>query len=295
MRLLLIANPAAGDGRATRVAAEAASWLEQRGHRTSVVPSDGPGHAEALARGARAAHDALLAVGGDGTLHEVVNGLGVVESGRVPVGVLPCGSGDSFARDLGLCNPTEALERLDSGAKRCVDLARVELHGPGPSRARLAINVLAWGAGARINRRAESLRWARGRRYDLATLVELAGLRPLGGTAVRDRRARPDELLGVASLTRHSGRGLCLAPRASLDDGLIDLVSIRRGSRLALARVFAAVFRGAHLASPLVAYEQLASFELELWPGAELVLDGELVACESLAVQVLPGALEVLA
>ncbi len=296
MRLQLICNPVAGRGRGAAAAERAARALGSAGHEVRLALSEHAGHARPLAAAAARESDALLAVGGDGTLHEVANGLfDACASERVALAVLPCGSGDSFAKDLELATPQQAVERLLSGARRRVDVAELELTSAGVTRECRAIHMLAWGAAARIDRRAESLRWTGRLRYDLSTLVELVSLAPLDGVPRVDGVPLATQLLGVASLTQYSGRGMRLAPAALLDDGKLDLVQLERGPRASLARLFLQLLRGAQLRSPLLTSVQQASLELELWPGAELVLDGELVPAERVLLRMVPRAVELLA
>jgi diacylglycerol kinase (ATP) len=198
----------------------------------------------------------VVAFGGDGTVHEVVQGL--MErpvAGRPALGVVPCGTGNSLARDLGLRTWRDAAATLHRNRTRRIDLARVEVDGAP----KYCINVVGWGAIARINRRAERLRWARDRRYDLASILELLQPWPLPpGGAVRGGQTE-DMLLGAACLTEHTGSGMRMAPGAKLDDGLVDVVEIRRGSRVRLVGLLSAVYRAAHLRSPLVAITRVPS------------------------------------
>ena len=298
VRYLLIVNPKAGRHRARARGQLVAEGLREAGHSCTVTETRTPHHATELAAAGRD-FDVVVAVGGDGTLNEVLGGLVQPHdpSPQPLLGMVPAGSGDSVAMDLGILDEHQALSRLLAGEVRAIDLARIDLEpvaGIG-SRALLAANVLAWGAGARINRRAEGMRWAGAARYNVATVVELIAMGRGAAAAIVDGEKRPRDLLGVASLTRHSGRGLLLAPEAKLDDGKVDLVHIQRSSRLHLARTFGAVFRGAHLELAGVTWSQVESFTLELGEAGELVVDGELVACDRATVTVLPGALAVIA
>ncbi len=287
---LAIANLAAGSGRATKVlrTIEANGEFDLHVHTTR-----GPRDASNLARELDTEGSAgLIVIGGDGTVHEVVQGLlARPEAQRLPIGVLPGGTGDALARDLGLLDPGRAISCLLEGHTRSIDLARVLVDGVVAH----CFSVVGWGAFASINRRAERWRWARGRRYDLAAAGEL--LRPgrLQLTKVAREGQETETLLGVACLTEHTGRGMRLAPGAQLDDGLVDLVEIHPASRLALALLLPKVFRGDHVHSHLVTVERLAELVVELDPGSWAVLDGEAIPARRLELCVLPEALEVFA
>ena len=105
----------------------------------------------------------------------------------------------------------------------------------------------------------------------------------------------PDErnVMIVAANTQHTGRGMRLAPEAQLDDGLLDLIAIGKGSATGLFRVLWNVYRGRHLASPLVETRRAARFTLELDPGTQLVIDGEQHEPRTARVEVEPRGLSV--
>ncbi len=128
----------------------------------------------------------------------------------------------------------------------------------------------------------------------MASALELCVPRVAGSRAIRDG-TQSDDFLGVACLTAHTGRGMLIAPGAELDDGAMLLIEVRRAGRLALARLLRGVFDGSHVRSPLVTATRITSFQLELRPGSWVVLDGEALPARTLRVEVVPGALQVLA
>jgi len=258
-----------------------------------VARTGAPGEAQGLAaRAAPDTHAGVLVLGGDGTLNEVVQDLARrAPHARPRLAVIPSGTGDSLARDLGLPTPADALAALRAGGTRLIDLARVEVDGEEV----FCFSVVGWGAIARINRRAERMRWVRGRRYDVAAAVEVVRPGPLASSGAVRAGEREDLLLAAACLPRHTGRGMLLAPDAELDDGLVDLVEVRRGGRLRLARLLAGVFTGDHVRSDLVSISRVSRLSLDLDPGSHVVLDGEAVPARRLTLEVQPRALEVVA
>jgi len=289
-RLLLVANPKAGARSALAVAEAQREALERAGWSVEVRPTERPGHATEVAHAAD--HEAIVAVGGDGTLHEVANGLAARPREERPrLGVVPAGSGNSLCADLGIDEPAQATARIVAGATRPIDLVRLELD----ARTLWSINVVGWGAVCRINRRAERLRWAVGGRYALASILELLQPR-LGHADAHVNGEAPDGWLsGTASVTAHTGKAMRIAPRAVLDDGRVDLVRIRRGSRQALARLLSRVFDGSHVDSPLVDYGQVSELGLRFGRPSELLVDGELISAGSAHLVVEPRALELFA
>lgn len=292
-RLLLIANPRAGSGAAESIAESVRMDLVERGLAPELRLTEGPGHAREMARAAGGAGWSGIGVaGGDGTLHEVVNGLMEGEGADpLPLGLLPAGSGNSLARDLGIGRAEEGARRMVAGRTRRIDLMELRLDG----RALFSFNAIAWGAAARIADRAERLRWARGARYTLAAVLEL--LRPRqrdqGGCIAGEERG--NWLLGSATVTRYTGNGMLIAPRAVLDDGLIDLVQVSRAWRPRLARILLEVFEGEHASSDLVSYRQVRGFGLDLDPGSRIMVDGELLGARRVEVEVRERALPIFA
>lgn len=298
-RLLAVVNPLGGSRHGRRILARARPRLEAAGFRVEAHVTRAPGHAVELAATLVVAPgDILCAVGGDGTLHEVVNGwLAREDRDGQSLALLPAGSGNSVARSLGMAEPATAVERLVRGGVRRLDLLRLHLDG----RKFWALNVVGWGAIARISRRAERLRLLRGRRYHAAAVAEL--FRPGLGPVPFQVRGLPGDLpaggawlLGAACVTRHAGRGMELAPHVRPGSGEVAVLLMRSASRPALLGLLLQVLRGAHLASPLVAACHAHQLEVALPEGQDLlVVDGEIHRGRLLSLEVHPGGLPLLA
>src|SRR5256885_2336339 len=132
-RFLAIVNPAAGGGRSLKQAGPAIVRLRKEGLHVDVIASTGPGHAAELAREAyQQGYRRFIAVGGDGTAHEILNGVLVnaQATSRISLGFLPLGTGNSFLRDFAQDGPEAALQALLSRRKRTVDLLRL-VHSAG--------------------------------------------------------------------------------------------------------------------------------------------------------------------
>ncbi|MBL6720933.1 MAG: NAD(+)/NADH kinase [Planctomycetes bacterium] len=286
-RALVLVNPAAGRGLARASGGRVAGVLAGAGWEVETVSTRRPLDAEVLER-VNGGYDLVLPVGGDGTLNEVLRHWSGPEQ-AIPLAPVPAGSGNSLALDLGIRTPEEAARAVLSGRRRSLDGIRLTLDG---GRVLRSINIVGWGAAARINARAEQHRWARGRRYDVASVLELLAPR-LRPACARVNGERDDRvLLGVASITQHSGRGMRLAPNAVLDDGLFDVVTIRRGFRPRLLGLLAAVQTGAHAGSSLVELGQARTLSLELEDDAGLVVDGEWIAASTAQLEIVPGLCE---
>lgn len=285
---LAIVNPVAGGGRGTKLLEKARGRYELEVHPTR-ARGDGIRLGKELSPDG---HQGLMVFGGDGTVHEVVQGLMQrPENERLPLALMTGGTGDALARDLGIEDPQVLDAALESRSQRRIDLARTEID----DRTAYCFSVVGWGAFARINRLAERLRFARGKRYDLAAALELMRPGSIAGAGVEWDEGLPDPLLGVACMTRFTGKGMHIAPDSRLDDGLADVVEIERHSRFGLARLLTRVFDGSHVNSERVRVTRHASLSLTLQPGSHVVLDGEAVPATKLRLEVVPRILEVFA
>ncbi|MCM2390385.1 diacylglycerol kinase [Streptomyces albipurpureus] len=290
--ITLLVNPTAGRGRGAHAAQPAARALRDAGFPVrTLVGEDG---LDALRR-ARAAVDggteALIAVGGDGL---VSLALQAVAGTTTPLGVIAVGTGNDFARALGLPirDPARSgrltARALERGATQGVDLGRVGRKWFG--------TVLASGFDSRVNDRANRMRWAGGRfTYDLAMVAELAALRPISyRVTLDDRPPRRLEatLIAVGNGPSYGG-GMRVCAGAKLDDGLFDVTIVADCTRTTLLRVVPRVYRGTHLNHPKVTVHRARSVTLEA-AGVTGYADGEPLGPLPLTAECVRGAVRVL-
>jgi YegS/Rv2252/BmrU family lipid kinase len=290
-RFSVIVNPHGGNARGLTAWQQAGREFRSAGARVDVQFTTRAGHAAELAATlAFDDSDALVVVGGDGTLHEVVNGLMRRADKPPPLGLIAGGTGNSVRQHLGLCSPIEAARQILEGQPMPLDLARVETAG----RKVYCTNLVGWGGVVDVNRGAEKLRWLGPPRYAIATAWQMA--------APRFRRARltvdgqeceADYLFVVGCCTAYVGSGMRMAPRADLSDGLIDVVAVRRVTRRQMAKLFSRVFSGTHIGLPFVEYRQVRSFAVSE-AGGPLNLDGELAGSAPFSAAAVPAALRLL-
>ncbi|MFD5481168.1 diacylglycerol kinase [Streptomyces hawaiiensis] len=259
--ITLFVNPTAGRGRGARAAQPAASALRAAGFSVRTVL--GEDAADALVR-ARAAVEggtgALIAVGGDGMAGLALR---AVAGTRTPLGLVAVGTGNDFARALGLpVREPAAAGRMIADALKCGRLRDIDLGQVGD---RWFGTVLASGFDSRVNDRGNRMRWPTGRfKYDLATIAELAGFRPvpyrirLDDGEVREVEAT---LVAVGNGTSYGG-GMRICPGADLTDGLFDITVVGDCSRTTLLRVFPRVYRGTHVGHPKVTVLRAARVEI---------------------------------
>ncbi|MYF73056.1 MAG: diacylglycerol kinase family lipid kinase, partial [Gemmatimonadetes bacterium] len=235
----IIANPVSGRGRARRIGERVADLLRERGVNAHLMMSGAPGDCErlareALARGARQ----VAACGGDGTVHEVVNGLA---NSDAVLGVVPCGRGNDLVRALGLSSDVkDVVNTLVHGEDRAIDL--------GKTGGRFFTTVASLGFDTAVAQRARSRpsRLGGTASYCLAVLQTLFGYRsPLvrlrGDFGVFEGRV----LLAATANAPFYGSGIKIAPDAIFDDGVLDLCIVADVSRWTVLRMFLRAYSGA--------------------------------------------------
>jgi diacylglycerol kinase (ATP) len=294
-RVAVLRNPTAGRGRHAESVADALSALTSPQRTVEILDARTVDGALAAARAAVAEGvAALVAVGGDGTVHL---GLQAVAGTGVPLGVIPAGTGNDFARECGLpVDPVLAAQRLthalDTGASRPVDLARIA--GPA-GYAQWFGAVLAAGFDAIVNERANAMAWPRGRRrYDIAILAELLRLRPRRYRLTLDGETTElDAVLVAVGNTASYGGGLRMCPRADPTDSLLDVVVGGPISRATLLRLKPRLFHGTHVDHPAVRYLRAREVTLQA-EGITAYADGERTCPLPITVTAHPAALTLL-
>jgi diacylglycerol kinase (ATP) len=288
----LILNPGARSG--DEAQAELVDLLAPLGG-VRVRVSERRGHAEALAREEAAGGETIFfAAGGDGTLHEVVNGLSGA-FGRVRLGVLPLGTGNDFARSLGMPEaPEAAVAALAAGRTRRCDLVRFQ----GGGLDRYVANVASAGFGGELDGLTPELKASWGPlaylRAAIQSLPERSGhllrLR-FDGVAVESERAYN---LVVAN-GRYVAGGIPVAPYAEIDDGVFDVVVIKECGLPGIAALTPKALAGRHLegSEDKVLFRQARTLEVIGEPPMALNLDGEQVGEHNGHFDLVPAALEV--
>jgi diacylglycerol kinase (ATP) len=296
-RFFAIVNPAAGGGRCGKLAPRALGRVREAGIELEIAQTSRPGEATSLARAAYAqGYRNFLAVGGDGTSFEIVNGLfpEAETKGRPALGLLPLGTGNSFLRDFTSRGVEHSIEALQHNSRRLCDVIRLG-HAAGEI---YFINILNLGfaadAGEVGNRRFK--RWGTAS-YIGGVLATLAGLRhqafphKLAGTGDWDRR--PCLFLAFAN-SKFTGGKMMMAPEADPADGKIEYVRWSPVGRLRLLWNFPRLFSGTHIQHPLASRAAVNRVDFDLSGATNVIVDGEVLFLDCRSVEVLPAALEVI-
>ncbi|WFB34603.1 diacylglycerol kinase family lipid kinase [Kiritimatiellota bacterium B12222] len=237
--------------------------------------------------------DAIISIGGDGSLNEVVNGLLRREDHPgIPVGVLPSGTGNSLMKDMDCSHASEAIADIFIGNRSFLDVFEVEMDG----EIHFGFNMVGCGLPAEINEVAERFRFFRGQRYNVAALKTILNYKPLGyHFYTEDGNESFVSDFIVASNTRNIGTGLKIAPHALLDDGLLDIFILKAiPHRFSLFTLFAKLLRGTHQQDARVILRRLSDFRISSPSRKLLNIDGEQYAFNELRVKMLPGRIELL-
>jgi diacylglycerol kinase (ATP) len=287
MRLLLLYNPAAGKGRAHRHIAEAVTYLRGRGAEVELSPSRSAEHLIELgARAAETGADRVVACGGDGTVNMVLREL---DLRRATLGILPLGSGDDFARTLGI--PTrldEACETLLAGRVREIDVAL--------ANGVRYVCVAGFGFDADVNRHANQSRSRlRGTPLYLYSIFRvLSKFEPRRIRFQENGQPRDmDIMFAVVGNSPRYGAGIHIAPGAIPDDRLLDLCLVRACSKLELIRTLPLAYSGKHVRRPFVLTRRAREFHFGTVEPMDVYADGEPVTRTPLTVTLASETLRV--
>jgi diacylglycerol kinase (ATP) len=295
-RFFAIVNPAAGGGRSAKLAGPALARLREKGLRVDVIASTGPGHAALLAREAYdQGYRRFLAVGGDGTAHEILNGVfaGRASVERVALGFLPFGTGNSFLRDFTKDGPEASVHALLDSRTRSVDLLRLT-HTAGEI---YSFNLLSVGFTADVaaltNRMFKPLGDLG---YLLGVIVRVAQLRRRSFALRCDDDQEWDErrsLFLTFNNSKYTGGTMLIAPQADPTDGFIEFVRWGPIGRLGLLRNLPRLYDGSHIDHPLASRRAVRRVEFKTPAPVDIMIDGEVVTLECRTLDILPAALDV--
>jgi diacylglycerol kinase (ATP) len=290
------ANPRSGAGRGRAVAAAALPVLAAGADVDDVTGADAATTAAALTAAVRSGVDAVVVSGGDGMVNLAVN---VVAGTGTPLGIVPAGTGNDIARELGVPAggpdaAAAAVRALTSGERRRMDAVRCSRDADG--QVRWFAGVLGAGFDAVVNERANGWSWPRGRaKYTLAVVRELPVFTERRYTLDLDGREleAPAMLVAVANVPAYGG-GMRISPGSRVDDGLLDVVVAGPVSRLELLRIFPQVFSGRHVDHPRVRLFRARCVRIAA-PGIVAYADGERFGPLPLTCRAVPGAVTLLA
>ncbi len=302
MKTFFIVNPRSGRGKPGRLWPQISEVFRAQDRTFEVAFTERRGHGKALARQAlQDGFELIVAVGGDGVVNEVVNGMmadGKAVNPQATLGIVPCGSGNDLARMLGLPRETLAAARhlAQSSQSRLIDIGEVVFTSGGRKELRFFANDANLGFAADVVARLERTgKFSRGTvPYFVALLL----------TALRHRSQfvrlcvedRPYEGMMTTVLVcngQSTGGGMWIAPEASLDDGLLDVIVVGGLRPWEIFWHAPKIYRGTHIAMRQVSVHRARTVTVTSPQRLSVVADGELIGESPATFRVLPLALRV--
>jgi YegS/Rv2252/BmrU family lipid kinase len=293
----IIVNPAAGANTTYRRWPHIQSLLRNSGLSFDFEYTEGAGHAFALAREAASdGYGLLVAVGGDGTINEVANGvLTAVNTEFTTMGIVSTGTGNDFIRSLGIPKDyVGACQRLVGPHRLMIDAGVVEYEKDGQRQQRYFVNSAGVGFDAEVNEAVEHLPKRIGHTipFVMGLLKTLPAYRNKDISLVIDGRRESRRVLSViVSNGAYFGGGMKIAPDADISDRQLDVLTIGDVGKLELLKVFPRVYKGTHITHPKVRVEKASEVTVESGMRILVQADGELLGEGPATFRVLPAAL----
>ena len=295
MKFMLIVNPFSGKKQGLKILEKIQPLFMSSGIEIDKIITCYSGHAENIAREFDITkYNGLLIVGGDGTFHEVINGLlNRIDQEKIPIGIIPAGSGNSFMQDLDLVDPVKAVQLIISNETRLIDVMRLQMG----NEIRYGINLIGWGMVTDVGLTAENIRWIGPIRYTLAALFQILFKKSRKAILkIKDKIIDTKFMFIIGCNSIHVGKGMKMAPKAKIDDGLIDVVVVDDEiSRLRLLSVLPKLYKGTHIFEPEVKYYQSNEFSIFTEQNNILNIDGEIIGNTPIKVEVIPQTIEIFA
>lgn len=271
MKILVVTNPLAGGGKTLRLLPRIKRWLSASPHEFSFTIPDSPGRMRLeIMKAADRGIDALLLIGGDGTVHQALR---AIAETNIPFGFLPCGRGNDFARNIGLPSKLKKNCFLQSNPSfHQVDLPRIN---------RIPFVAVAYvGFDAEVNKLANDGGGYFGGTlgYIVCVLKTLRNFRPFEvEITIDDLTWRERVMMVTVANAPFYGGGMKIAPDANMEDGVFDICIVREISKFELLQQFPKVFKGTHIFHPRVVMKTGKRIRLVSDENREIFADGEYV------------------
>ncbi len=292
----IICNPIAGSGRAKRILPEITALMKEKGLDFDILTTSAPGEAETLAKQLpREEYRAIAAMGGDGTLNEVVNGVLTSDRGSIPVTAIPVGTGNDFVKGNHLFSHwSESIEALMKFTTKKMDVMSVK---DMVGWSRYAVSSLGIGIDAYVAKRVSELESKKLGRlsYAVETVRGLFSFEPFDMHVIADDLHTYVEKAWLCACMKseYLGGGLIICPGACSSDGVLSFGYLSDASRPYLLRVLLHVFKGTHVGMKGVFISNAKTLSLEPCEDVPCHLDGDIRDVKyPLDIEVIPKAIE---
>ena len=283
--LILFANPTSGRGKGAKVLSIIENFLRVSNEIFSSIATKSLEQSLLLLAESIKdyPHAKIIVIGGDGMVHAAIN-----NARENPIGLIPAGTGNDFARALGLPldDPIESIKKVLSAEVEEVDLGKV---GDEYFAA-----ICSTGFDSIVNERANKLKWPTGKmKYNIAMLLELPRFKPRSYEIVIDGKKMQTQAMLIAIANGLSyGGGMKVCPTAEIHDGLLDVMILTPVSKFEFVRIFPSVFKGLHVTHPAVTIHQGRTVHISA--DAVAYADGERIGTLPIDVSISPNQLRVL-
>jgi YegS/Rv2252/BmrU family lipid kinase len=302
---LVVLNPIAGGGRAIQLWPQIETALRENGIDFDLARTEGPRHAISIAEKAkRDGYEMFITVGGDGIVHEVVNGIlrATREEPSGTLATIPVGSGNDFAKMVSLKRGdwAEAVRRIVAGKTHWFDVGKITADQPaeGGGDVRYFANTFDTGFGAQVSKHSHIPILTGTAMYLVAIFKTLADYSvPYLKVKFPDQVVEQKSTMTVATIGRCFGGGFWIAPQAEVDDGLLDVMIADGLGRIGILSLLPKVMKGTHVGDPRVKFFRAPRIVIESPDPLAVECDGEVLwtAAHRLEIEALPKRMRVIA
>ena len=294
-KYLIIINPVSGIKKSIEIANNIKPKLKSNNIIFDCLTTNHKGHAiQYITNVDKNKYQSIIAIGGDGTYHEIINGILNREDDYNPIlGFIPAGSGNSLMHDLNCLDPNEAIDRILKQNNKKLDIMELKFK----HKTEYAFNILGWGLATDIGILAEKIRWIGPTRYTLASLIYILKLNKRFATTYIDDIQHSNHFIFILICnTIYTGNGMMAAPEAKVDDGLLDIIILNKAiSRFQLLKLLPTLFKGEHVKSPYVDYRKAKKIKLNPKKNEILNIDGEIKNYTPVTIKVLKHRINIYA
>ena len=292
-KILLIANPKSGTINFNKAISSVKKHFKRYSIESTLIITEYGGHAVDISKNENLnIFDSVCAMGGDGTLFEVLNGmLSRSADDRIPISLIPNGTGNSFMKTVGVTEQDSAVKIVAGNSSRKIDVMKASCG----QKDFFSLNLIGWGMATDISVFAEKLRAFGGQRYNIASFFEIIkNKRRIAKITIDGVKREGDFAFIIACNTKYVGKDMKMAPKAAIDDGLIDLIIVKKASSLKLFSVFPKLFDGSHVDHDACEYVHCKSFSIYPNDTGDLNIDGEIIGSSPVSVSLIKGGVELI-
>ena len=290
---LVIINPTSGINQSVNISNHIIKQLEEHYIKYDCLTTEYKNHAmEFIYKIDNNKYHNIIAIGGDGTYHEIINGIMKRNDNYSPIlGFIPAGSGNSLMHDLKCLNPNDAIKKILNKNISKLDVMQLQFN----DSVDYAFNILGWGLATDIGISAEKIRWIGPSRYTLASLYHIFKLNKREAEIMIDDTSYKKHFIFILICnTMYTGNAMMAAPQAEIDDGLLDVIILNKEiTRFKLLQLLPKLFKGEHIKSSYVEYKQAKKIILKPQHNEILNIDGEIKNYSPVTIKVLKHQLSI--